>query len=273
MVYTDKERDLPFIYVSQPGTQIQNINLQTNADGGDFLLRKIAFGNTQGADNTGVTNFQVYNRSAVSITGQLGGLQTGLAGVAPYEWIVAPEVLYKGGDTIRFDKTPASIPYVFFYGVRRFENPINPRPGRTGPWMERPYQYRGSATLEISDPATPAFSLQTLINIDIRNYDFELRRIIIVNNADGYQGAGAFAYTLFNAYGRAMMNAPILDWALDWGAQNVTNVFPTPGIVYPVGSQLRMLATNSTAGSELPYTSDQIVIFDGVQRFPCGGGL
>lgn len=277
MVFTDKERDLPFIYVTSQGSQTTNINQTTDADGGAFHLRKIALGNVSGPTNVGVTNFQVYDRNAVSFMGQLGGLATGSSLVAPVELCIGPEVVYQSGDTLRFDKTAGSAPYTIFYGIRRFASPINPIGVRKGPFVERPFQYTADITAALSgvpDPITPIFGKNSPFSIDVRNYDFELRRIFVINKATaggviGAPGIGQFVYTIFNAYGRAMMNASVFDWALSFNANTVTNVFPIPGIVYPVGSQISGFGNNSVAGTEGTTNLAQQLILDGVQRFPC----
>lgn len=263
---TPKETDCPFIYVQQPTGQTKNILLDTNSDGADFHLRRIVNGPylTGGApDPQDITNFQLYDTQGRSLTGNLGRIQN--------EYVMVPEVVYPSGSSIRYDKQTVSVGEncIFFSGVRRFPVQINPFPQRKGNWREWPYAYVVNQTLTV--PGTyDTLEFGQQFQQDIRDYDFELRRIFVINTDDGTQSSGLVALTIQDAYGRQWMNAPIPDWVINYGSEYFTNVFPVPPVIVPIGGLLQGGIFNATSGTEGGgYTANIQIVFDGVQRIPC----
>lgn len=272
---TDLANDLPFIYVSRPpGDQLTDNNVVLIDAGANFHARRFITGNSvDGAQ--GWSKIQVYDRLRRS---QTGLLKTGTPGesLQVAEWVLAPEVVYRGGDSIQYDAdtTSKTTPIICFQGVRRFQQRVNPLPYRKGAYMERPYQYVQSVSVDAPVNFVAGQFTDNLVT-EIRDYDFELRRILIVNSEDAgtpvaNSNGGLFSYIIQNSNGQQMMNTYVPDWALGFNTPKVNNVFPIPGIIYQVGSLIRLQVTNMFVTGELGNgVRTQNIIFDGVQRFPC----
>lgn len=295
---TSKTHDLPFLYVNTFDSasigKLDNITQQMVINQPFHLRRAIWMASMQPDRLNNWSSLQVYDRNGRSLTGPLG--QPDFAPSEPLpghimlinEFVFAPESVYMPGDTIRYDMSaypvsllsPAPLRPIVFQGVHRFPEPINAPPVRKGNYFERPYQYSLTVSLTVAGDAA-YMSAQQNYSIEIRDYDFEVRRILIVDQSksqsdlttgtEGYSTGGMFAYTIQNPYSQALSNAPVPDWALAANTRFFSNCFPVPGLIYPIGSLIRVQATNIWAqdGDPATRTCTQQLIFDGVQRFPC----
>jgi hypothetical protein len=270
---TDLATDLPFVYVSIPPVTARDNNVVLIDAGADFHCRRFITGQNSGPG--GVKKIQVFDRLRRSQTGLLtSGANNNAMGFA--EWALAPEVVYKGGDSIVYDVDASNYvnPIVMFNGVRRFGNRVNPLPYRKGNWMERPYSYQLTISNNFGVNAAIG-SFVTNQSVEIRDYDFELRRILIADVTDqdipvATSVGGLYSYIIQNSNGQQMMNTYVPDWALGSNCNVINNCFPIPGIIYQVGSLIRVQATNLFATGEIGNgVRAQVIYFDGVQRFPC----
>lgn len=295
---TDKFKDLPFMYSAYYDastiTQAPNQTIQLLMPAQFKLRRALWQHNLQAGPDNSFSSLQIYDRNNRSLTGLLGtpSAVVPLGGkMRNAEFIIAPESVFEPGDALHFDftdfpvdpQTPANQKVIVFQGVHSSNVQVNPSPVRKGNWLERPYQYILNVSMSNVADSVAYFSQTQNYQIEIRDYDFELRRILIVDTAKtddaisngtvGYSMGGLFAYILQNANSQALSNGPIPDWALGANCNFFANCFPVPAIIYPLGSLIRLQAFNiwqqlSAAGTN---SVSQQVIFDGVQRFPCGG--
>lgn len=267
--------DLPFIYAIDPTTlnseSLAGVSIKTSRDGSDFYMRRIC----NAADFLGGSAANPRLRYYLP---QSGAYDANNYRYATDEWVVAPEVKFRGGDDIRFDflgdptsQTQASM--LAIQGVRRYPTRVNMKPSTPGNWRERWFQY--SLNVSLSNPPTdnPIYGDYQL---EIFNYDFVLRRIQIVNGptatvTPGQAATGQCLYTLYDAAGRGLSNIAIPDYFYAKNSPRYQNLFPVPELIYPNGSNIRLTAV--AIPNDVPegptIQIDQQIIFDGVWRIPC----
>jgi hypothetical protein len=278
--------DLPFIYALDASAQnvnsLQGIQILTDRDGSDFYLRRIV-------------NMRAFAQSTNARFRYVLPYSGAWASNSPIhvqqEWVVAPEVKFIGGDSIQFDILNGTVPAVTepltvvgFQGVRRYPTRVNMRPTVPGNWRELPQQYAVNVSLGAQIlPPTAAFAVTATFQQEVFNYDFVLRRILIVNSAgaevggsniEGTPASGQAYYQLWDAAGRGLSNIPVPDVFLSWnsasGSEGFVSLFPVPELIYPNGSNIRFQVWNDDVTGELgSATIRQQVIFDGVYRIPC----
>lgn len=258
----------PFIYAFSPqregltnGNDYNNLEVSTDRNGGQFILRRIA-----NADNAS-SSFRVQGRNARYLSNSFLAAQA--------DWPCLPQQVYQPGDSILFDledvNSIGAWNQLCFQGVRRFENRINPLPGPpiTGnKYYERFYQYVAPINLVVP-PNTAAEAVSQIVSLEVRNAPFVLRRILIVNTATGASGTAGLSLLFKDANQCNLMNIPIYDNVLAYNSQSNWSVFPVPELIYPIGSELYVTAFNADPTSEGSGDIDAQIIFDGAWMLPC----
>jgi hypothetical protein len=150
------------------------------------------------------------------------------------------------------------------------------RPTTPGNWREMPFQYTLETSLTVPTNIGAGEISQDYI-VPIFNYDFILRRILIVNNADASfnpNGAASGQSLLYlrDAAQRGLSNIPLPDYFFAWNSGRFPNLFPVPELIYPNGSNIYLSVLNpSMVEAEGPATRQvsQTITFDGAWRIPC----
>lgn len=198
-----------------------------------------------------------------------------------------PEIEYPAGGQIRFDlygvlkpanynDDPVVLPPTYkgqflVQGVKRFPyDPID----SPYQYKRRWYLYRQDITIDWTGRVGPTFANWAAPRtwaIEIRDFDFELHRIYLDE-----QALGLFKYTLYDSAQNALSNVPVIDaLSLTYGYYQRSAIgFPTPHLLYRVGSQIKIdiyslltpAGTGNPAYSEVPQTLR--LYFQGCQRIP-----
>jgi len=201
--------------------------------------------------------------------------------------LFTPEIEYPAGGQIRFDlygvlkpanynDDPVVLPPTYkgqflVQGVKRYNfDPID-SPYK---YKRRWYIYRQDITIDWTGRVGPTYdnlAAPRTWAIQIQDFDFELHRLYLDE-----QALGLFKYTLYDSAQNALSNIPVIDaLTLTYGAyQNSPICFPTPHVLYRVGSQIKIdiysLLTPNGVGnpsySEVPQTLR--LYFQGCQRIP-----
>ncbi len=279
----------PFIYVFDTdamtaGANAPNaiINLDSDAP---FALRSVAIDTDETDVNTGepancraVTTYRLYGPISQYLNDNpqtMGRLLT-------------PQVIYPAGGQIRFDLfgilKPANyndaahlLPpnfkgQIVCQGAKLFES-MTPQESPY-PYSKRWYIHRLDIPITWTGRIAPGFvgaEPPRSFVVEVADYDFELHRIYTPITA-----AGRFKYILYDSAQNKLSNAPVLDaLTLTYGAfQRSPICFPTPHLVYRVGSQIKIdiysLLTPAGVGdpvySRVPQTIS--LYFQGAQRIP-----
>lgn len=259
----------PFIYAFSPqregltpGLDYSNLEVSTDRNGGQFILRVIK--NANGA----CTDFRVQGRNARYLSNNFLAAQA--------DWPCLPQQVYQPGDSILFDlenvNATGASDQLCFQGVRRSENRINPLPGPpiTGnKYYERFYQYAADINLVVPIN-TAAEAVSQIVSLEVRNAPFVLRRILIVNTSTGASGTAGLSLLFKDANQCNLMNIPIFDSVLAYNSRTTWSIFPVPELIYPIGSELYVTAFNAEpTGGEGSANLNAQIIFDGAWMLPC----
>lgn len=259
--------DIPFFYVYDgrgltDGTSPVNLVARIQED--PFLLRSVA------GVNTVAQRWLLYNASRSAAMSQ--------PSLTFPRWTQVPERLYPAQSDIRFDLGTVAravnadgnfVSYIGFQGVKRvrkadfgwtrYETPY--------PYWERPYQYTLDFTLNFFDNAGDA---PRQFNVEISDGDFELQAIAINPlSTPGNLGADPFRVTLYDPSGyNALSTLPVSPRWLNWKQTGEwRSAFPTPTMVYPVQSRIK-IEIDSLTDTVVPAPTYQI-LYQGVERVPC----
>lgn len=252
----------------------------------DFILRKVTVVNLFGY----YFNFKDalnYNYFASSAPDPTANAPNNAALVT--EFAVIPEKLFPSGSVIQYyvggqggsigifeygGITPFVAYFsVIFQGVKRFVGTPDRRANY--PYQERCWWYTFPFNLNWFYLVAP-FNTYTADNahtfyIPVKDYDFELMQIGVDFPIAGFQ------VRIFDANSRVMSNDFVDMSALSGsatqaqGVAQVSGCFPVPGLIYPIGSVIRIdvrsLASNSTVRGD--NRGPVVLYLKGVQRIPC----
>ena len=258
----------PFIYAYSPQREglsatisYDNLEVSTDRNGGQFILRRIA------NSNNACNSFRVQGRNARYLTNNFIASQP--------DWVCVPQQVYQPGDSILFDlqsvQSAGAGNQLCFQGVRRFQNRINPLPGPPitgGKYYERFYQYAADINLVVPASSAPE-SVSQIVSLEVRNAPFVLRRILIVNTDTGAPGTAGLSLIFKDSNQCNLMNIPIFDSVLAYNSQSNLSVFPVPELIYPIGSELYVTAYNASGTTEAIVNINAQIIFDGAWMLPC----
>lgn len=250
----------------------------------DFVCRSWAGADsilTTGAPVSGNGTIQIYN----AISQGWYKTPTLIPANFPTGQSVVPECIYPANSALRFDTTNLAldvssgggvdvpVDQLCFYGVRRFQN-VGSDPLRSSyQYYEKDYAIPFQFTL--TDRATAAGAgLAIQLTTQINDYDFELRRIEAGKITGGVYTqlsatAPEFQMTLYDPNWVKRSNIPINSNRLfhfPLSIANPMNSWPSPPILYPVNSVIRMdVASLIPPAATLPTI---ILLFKGVRRIP-----
>lgn len=277
--------DRPFIYVFDADTagasggtltnaaDYKNVTIPVNRDA-PFLARRMSGRSLIG------NQIQLYDRT--------GNYVSSDPFATPADYPLIPEMLYDPASQIRFDligadAATASRAYgvansinnywtqLIFQGVKRFRD-LNAylTPYR---YFDKVYQYALDCSIPYTGRLAAAYtapSTPTRFSIEVRDFDFELYSISLqadLANAAIQQSDTFFKLMLFDQYANQLFSAPVLDSFLNsTGAVN-NSVFPSPPLVYPVGSQIVVDVYSLLIAAQV--TATLTITFTGVQRIAC----
>jgi hypothetical protein len=272
--------DLPFMYVFDAGalvdaTSPQGLSVQVRGDA-DFILRRIVGLNL-------VAQSMIYrNASQSPAMSALTRMRR--------NYTVVPEKFYPASSEIRFDlgvvlraftacgAQPIFLSFLGFQGVRRVPNPAQINPWASAyRYYERPYQYQRDILVDwrryvalpgqVERPRT--------FSVEIRDFDFELYAISMVNSPAGTQIAATdFQIQLFGPGQGELMTAPINHEFVNHtgpaaNLQQFASVFPVPPVLYPVGSEIQFDIVSLICNTDPTFPRTYSFMFQGVQRVPC----
>lgn len=277
--------DRPFIYVfdadtSGPsggtltnGATYKNLTIPINRDA-PFLARRMSGRSLIG------NQIQLYDRT--------GNYVSSDPFATPPDYPLIPEMLYDPASQIRFDligadAATASRAYgvggsvnnywtqLIFQGVKRFRD-LNPylTPYR---YFDKVYSYTLDCAIPYTGRLASAFtapSTPTRFSLEVRDFDFELYSISLqvdLNNAVVQQSDTFFKLMLYDQYQNQLFSAPVLDSFLNYTGAVNNSVFPSPPLVYPVGSQIVVDVYSLLIAAQVPATLT--LTFTGVQRISC----
>jgi hypothetical protein len=270
--------DYPFIYVFDgsgltDGTSPQRLAVPMQGGAEEsFLLRRIV-GLPQVAQQ-----MLLYNESQSASFSALERL--------PQNYTVVPEKKYQAPSVIPFDlgtvarasiacgAQPIFLSFIGFQGVRR-----KPKPRGVSPldsnyvYYERPWTYQFTLTLNwrryvsLPGPVEPPRRFSILIP----NYDFELNWISVRRSPSGALPAtDDFLFQLYDRGQFRTSTAPIpLRWFNFSGSADFGSVWPAPGILYPLGSQIEFDIVSMICNTDGDFPRVYDMVFGGVERVPC----
>lgn len=274
--------DTFFMYAYNGSDNITNgsdyFNLTIPVQDGDFVARYWA-----GAD-TITTKIQIYDslmRKTSSEAVDYSSFKTGM--------LILPERVYPVNNAIRFDLinvakvlkgTSVSVnvyaSQLVFAGVRRrAAHYSDPEPAGYS-YYEEPYnlgQDGSTGTFQLSINKLGAtggvLAAPDTYLLPIRNNDFELRRIELQLQSN--QQASQFAIQLYDNYQNKISNVPILSNRFfhlnPTQSSGELNFFPSPPLVYKIGSFLRFDIQSLLMGVAIPQAFN--LLFHGVKRIKC----
>lgn len=254
--------DQPFFYVYDtylngltPGTNRVQLPVQTSMIGGEFVLRRIG-----GASDVS-SRFRFQDSRGLYLMNDYIA--------SPANWLQIPELVYGPADTVQFDLDNIQYGQIVFQGVRRFNKRVNPIPDPPivyGKTFERAYQYAVDTALTVPALNEP-YATRQYFNIEVRNAPFVLRRILIVDTDPSLQGPVGLLLT--DANQQNLMNLPVDERFIAYNNDQNVNVWPVPELIYPIGSYIQGFVANTTLTSEVGYTANRQVIFDGAWLISC----
>lgn len=267
--------DLPFVYVFDADALVDTQSYSNLSvpmlTGTDFILRRIAGRQTCAAT--------IRTRDAAQANRQ------SLPFAMPRDYVVVPDLLYPPDSQIGFDlgivlrgnwpyAVPGSIPnywsQIAFQGVRRFHN--QQAPETTYRYYTKPYTATFDFNITWTGRIAPAYQVvddPRQFNIQMENYDFELHRITATITKFGGALApvdAAFKIRLYDAWGMALSNAPVVDVLITENTPFYNSCFPVPTLLYPASSIIRFDIQSLLLDTEVPAAVT--LEFHGVQRFP-----
>lgn len=242
------------------GQSYRNLSVELR-DRRPFLLRRLAGLDTVAAKlqlyYPGRSNAPVFSRPQ-----RLGS-----------NYLLAPELAYDGAQTIFFDvetvarQTSACASTIYtsrltFQGARPDAIDLRPAGKRPLPFV-RHYSLVLDWYRYVSLPAAAVEPIRYRA-IDIDNYDFELQRISILDDASGDPVTTEFALELYDSTGDRLSNGPVLAGALNYLA-NPAAGWCTPGVVYPMRRQLRFGVESLLCNTAVVLPRTYTIAFEGVQ--------
>jgi len=267
--------DLPFVYAFDAdaltdGTSYNNLSVPLLA-GTDFLLRRVAGRQTCA--------------STMRFRGADGAVRQSRLFAMPRDYVVAPDLLYPPDSQINLDLgtvlrgnwpylVPGSVPnywsQIAFQGVRRYYN--REAPESTYRYYTKPHSITYDFNITWAGRIAPAYQVMDdprQFNVQVDNYDFELHRITCTITKFGGTLTpvdAAFKMRLYDAWGVALMNAPIVDVLLMENTAFYNSCFPVPTLLYPASSIIKFDIQSLLIDTEVPAALT--IEFHGVQRFP-----
>lgn len=262
----DGYTDIPFIYTFDgrnltPGSSPQNLIVSIQED--DFLLRSVAGLSTVAAQ------WQLFDQAQMERISQPWATSN--------RWTVAPESKYPAQSQIRFNLGTVAIAtngsgnnigFVGFCGVKRAPK------GKFGwadyqssyEYWERQFTYTLPITLNYyadQGAASRQFS------VEISDGDFELQSISICRqDVPGVLPADPFRITLYDPSGYNQLSTqPVSPRWVNWLQNNWGSSFPSPCLVYPVQSQIKVEIESLINLADGPQQYQ--IVFTGVERMPC----
>ena len=250
---------------------------------GDFVNRFVTGFETIGE------GFQIYD----SLLRQCFSDYALLGDYNPTGLMVLPERLYPVTNAIRFDIRNASpqdtgiiagttlySSQLIFYGVRRRALHYSDPESSSYNYYEKDYEvglesslvatYQLSINQYGANAVTGAINPPQTEKILIRDFDFELRRVEMQYTA----GISQFKITLYDNYGNATSNLPILcNKFFHFDPRHSSgelNFQPCPPILYKVGSYIKFdiqSLLTPTIAPDLPVVYN--LLFHGIRRIPC----
>jgi hypothetical protein len=267
--------DYPYVYVFDgsaltDGTSPQTLSVRI-LGGEDFLLRRIV-GLPQVA-----SQMMLYNDSQSQA---FSALQT-----LPQNYTVVPEKRYPATSYILFDlgnvlrasvacgAQPIFLSFLGFQGVHRKVNPTGVSPLASNyRYYERPYFYRFALSLNwrrYTAVPGPAEAPRPFA-FTIPNYDFELNYITVRRTNGTLPATDDFLLLLYDSGQFMLSSAPLpLRWWNFSGAGNFGSVFPVPGVLYPLGSQVQFDITSMICNLDADFPREYELVFGGIERVPC----
>lgn len=268
----------PFIYAYDAdgltnGQDYQRNAIQLQSDSA-FMSRKLS------GRNLVCESLRVYDKNS--------NFMHSAAIVAPQDYPIIPEEQYPPNGQIQFDlfgvskasrayAAPGSVDNFYsqiaFQGAKIYNdrNPPAPTPYQ---WRPRFYQYTQTVTISQTGRLAPDYTALNTFNrfsLEMNNYDFELCNISFLVKLSGASDAiisdSYFKFMFKDQFSNYLMNVPILDSFLNnISAENVS-VFPTPTLLYPVGSFIVMDVYSLLIESQVP--ADLTITYTGYWRVPC----
>lgn len=283
--------DVPYIYAFDYDMAAAGLftaaapGLQVPLDGdSDFILRRVA---GAGSLNTaGALGFQMYD----SVRRRFFSNAIDPSQAFNLDIAIAPEKVYPASGQIWFDiaaynpafrasgASPASGIFwgqMALQGVRRFAGVLE-KP--TYQYTEKPFSYMTRFTLNWNAflwaagvPVTPTSPVQFVVPVN--DYDFELLGMVLCDAATGAYPAidPPFKMTLYDKARVSVMKRPILSSYLFMNEPvvGVYSRFPSPGIVYPAGSQILIdIHSLLMLNDYVPVAPVYDLTFLGVRRVP-----
>lgn len=270
--------DQPFIYVFDADNLTDGIDYRSLSipmlTGSDFILRRVC-----GRPNVA---------GAMRYYGADGRTMASRVYSMPRDQVVVPEHIFPPDSQIKFDLDtvlrgnwpyigiPGSIPNYWsqlgFQGVRRFYG--QKAVESTYPFYTKPYTITNQFNITWAGRTAPAYQIVDVprqFNVQVENYDFELHRItatIIKNAVVPVEVVvdAAMKLRLYDAWGKAMMNEPVLDVFLTENGPDWNSCFPVPTMMYPAGSEIKFDVQSLLLDTEVPAQIN--LEFHGVQRYP-----
>lgn len=258
--------DVPFVYVFDgngltPGDSPENLIVSIQDD--DFLLRSVAGLNQVAGTWQFFDDTQSLRMSGFWPTSN--------------RWSIVPEIKFNAQSQIRFNLGTVAlaanaagndIGIVGFQGVKRtvkgkfgwveYESGYN--------YWERPYTYRLPVDVNyfLDNGAAPR-----QFGIEVTDADFELQAISIVRrDTPGALIADPFWITLFDPSGyNRLSDKPCSPRWFNYLQAGWGSAFPTPTMVYPVQSQIKVEIASLLNAAGGNQTFD--INFIGVERMPC----
>lgn len=257
----------PYMYVFDAsgltdGVSYARRHIDLRADGDSFRLRRIA------ALNTVASTMSLYRDASnkVFTDSRLGN-----------HYLVRPELVFDGRDSILFDlgtvtrafnacALPIYTSQIVFQGTRRG------RDREFAGWRDRrPYTLPYTLTVDwyrYASLVTGVVNPARRFRIPIENYDFELHRIRIRNSDGSAVAANHFAVQLYDAFGNALSDAPVLQSCLNQLSSGYDSVFPDPPVIYPSRTDLVMDVTSLICNTDGTFPKVYSITFEGVRRLP-----
>ena len=267
--------DLPYIHVYDgnaltDGVDYRNINVGVSNYDHSFVLRQI-----MGADKIAARiNFR--DSFAPLTAAQVGIVMPRTYPVAPERFITPAGALlmdlYTVARAFRVNVPTAILfPQVAFQGVRRYLGDSTYPGSSDYAYVERPYTYIQTVTVNWNGLDTTARKYSVAVS---EGCDFELQRITIVRSSQGQNPAYGvpnceLKLQLFDQFGQALSNAPVLDVYLNDAADATVHfynpVFPVPAVLYRRQSFIRFEVTSLLTNAMSPSVYD--ISFHGIRRW------
>lgn len=259
--------DSPFLYVFDAqsltdGQTARNLTVQLDGDGQFLLRRVLGLSLCAGAIRLFDSKDIARTKSFVKVGN---------------DWPIAPEIPFNSiSSRIAFELQNVSRakivgpPDVFvsqlcFQGVKR-RRAMN---AAEQSYTETPYTYAHDLTLNWRH-LTGAGQVEAArrFQVEVRDYDFELRRINICYG-DGAAVTNAIAaFLLYDFTGRPLSNVAVNQQFINSRVAGYHALFPVPGAVYPVRTALAFDVVSNISDTDPTFPKTLHINFEGVRRIP-----